>query len=97
MAFGLFADSADHMDWISFVNTFTPEACYKNIAKSTYSPTALRLWSIVKGEWGGSCFGIAIANAIVFRNKDEFTARYPSYPEFKYPIDVTSNDPVKKI
>jgi len=92
------AKDSDHVDWISFVNTFTVSACYLSTTFSVYRPSALRRW---KGTpWGGSCFGIAIANAMVFRNKDEFFTKYPSFPRFDppdYPINVTSNNPVKKI
>lgn len=94
--FGLFTADSDFIDWISFVNTFTTGACYTDLASQTYSPSAVHFWRVLKGLWGGSCFGIAIANAIVFRNKEEFAARYPSYPSFSYPASVISTDPVKK-
>ena len=95
-SFGFSAIPSDHIDWVSFVTTFGTDACYKNLSQETYSPMAVQMWKNLKGVWGGSCFGIAIANAIVFRNRNEFASKYSEFPVYYDPIDVHSNDPVKK-
>lgn len=83
------AQSSDHPDWPSFVNTFSVSACYVSASLGIYSPTALARWASIKGAWGGSCFGIAVSNAIVFRNSGAFWGTYPQYPFFAFPIQAT--------
>jgi len=85
------AQSSDHPDWPSFVNTFSVSACYANTTQGNYSRTALARWASWKGNWGGSCFGIALSNAIAFRNSGSFGGQYPQYPFFVFPIQVTSD------
>ncbi len=96
---GVFATAqrSNHMDWVSWVNTFGMNACYINIADGTYSPLALEKWSANKYPWGGSCFGIAAANALAFKYKQDFQNKYPDLPAFDNPISVVSTNPVKKI
>jgi len=85
------AKSSDHPDWISFVNTFGIDACYWDLDEPIYSPTALVRWQKKSRAWGGSCFGIAIANALAFQKKDEFLNYYPNFPNFTNPVNVTGN------
>jgi hypothetical protein len=86
----------EHMDWISWVNTFNVDACYISTTLGIYSPTAVLKWNGAKGVWGGSCFGIAVSNALAFAYKDQFQNKYPNFPNFVNPITVFSNDGVKK-
>ena len=87
-----------HPDWISWVNTFTTDACYFNIPDSgIYKPTALLKWWAVSNNWGGSCFGIAAANALAFGYKEDFFNKYPFYPDFVNPITVVSDNQVKTV
>jgi len=93
------ARDSNFTDWVSFVNTFTVNSCYWNTTLGIYKQLAVLKWSREKyPSWKGSCFGIAIANGIVFRNKNEFAARYPSFPSFTVPDSVisTSTNSVKK-
>ena len=85
-----------HMDWISWVNTFSADACYFSAVNGWYKPTALAKWRSELGVWNGSCFGIAAANALVFSKKTEFKNKYPNFPFFDLPISVLSTSPVKK-
>jgi probable HAF family extracellular repeat protein len=85
------AKSSDHPDWVSFVSTFGTSACYRNTLLARYSPTALTRWASVKGAWRGSCFGIAISNAIAFRNYSALQSAYPDIPLFTVPIYLTSD------
>ena len=84
----------DHFDWISFVNAFGVDACYTNTFLNNYSNTALQIWKTQKGEWGGSCFGIAIANALAFQRRTDFLIKYNDFPFFSNPIDVVSGPEV---
>ncbi|MFZ1320781.1 MAG: SBBP repeat-containing protein, partial [Ignavibacteria bacterium] len=91
------AHAEDFPDWVSWVNTFTTDLCYQNILQANYSLIALNKWNQIKGNWPGSCFGIAISNAIIFRNKTDFFARYPTFTPFTNPVEVLTSDIVKKI
>jgi hypothetical protein len=86
------ANRSDHPDWVAFVRTFTVSQCY--IVPSLipiYQIKALARWKSAKGAWGGSCFGIAISNALAFQKKGEFLGKYPSFPNFTDPISVTGD------
>ena len=93
-----FADAFrfDFPDWISWVNTFTVTDCYWSTTLGIYSIIALEKWGLNKKVWGGSCAGIANSNALVFNNRDNFRNKYPDFPNFNNPIDVTSNSSVIK-
>jgi uncharacterized membrane protein len=84
--------SHDHPDWVSWVNTFGVDACYFSAFNGFYKPTALLKWSANSENWGGSCFGFAIANALAFEKKTEFLNKYSEFPNFLYPINVGSNN-----
>jgi hypothetical protein len=86
-----YAVPADFPDWVSFMNTFTINACYWNIAQGIYSQTALDRWAAIKGSWGGSCFGIATSNALAFERKADFLSYFPQYPTFNEAIAVASD------
>ena len=86
----------EHPDWISFVNTFTVDACYISTTLGIYSSTAITRWETNLGLWGGSCFGIAATNALAFAHKEQFINKYPDFPSFINPISVTSDNAVKK-
>ncbi len=86
----------EHPDWISFVNTFTVDACYISTTLGIYSSTAITRWESKLGLWGGSCFGIAATNALAFAYKEQFINKYPDFPSFINPISVTSDNAVKK-
>jgi hypothetical protein len=91
------AKSSDHPDWASWVNTFTIDACYYDTTHGIYRPTALLKWRAISEDWGGSCFGIAVANALAFGYKEEFINKYPFYPNFVNPITVASDNQVKTV
>ena len=96
---GAFANSVpwDHVDWESWVNTFGIDNCYQSTLQGIYSPTAVSKWRSWTSSWGGSCFGIAVANALAFGYKEEFFNKYPYYPDFTNPIEVTSDNQVKTV
>ena len=82
------AKRSDFPDWPSFANTFTPNSCYTNLSQGVYSPTAVAKWASLKRDWHGSCFGIAIANAIVFRDHSGFGTKYTDFPSFNFPHEI---------
>ncbi|MBK7631231.1 MAG: SBBP repeat-containing protein [Ignavibacteriales bacterium] len=88
-----------HMDWISWVNTFTLNACYFSVANGWYKPTATLKWWIESfpGKWNGSCFGIAVANALAFSHREQFQIKYLNFPTITNPITVVSNAGVKRV
>jgi hypothetical protein len=86
-----------HMDWVSWVNTFSVDACYFSVMNGWYKPTALAKWWSELGVWDGSCFGIAAANALAFRYKEQFQNKYPNFPAFVNPITVVSDNGVKRV
>ena len=92
------ARNQNFTDWISYVNAFTINKCYWNTSTGNYKELAVLYWrSKKKKSWDGSCFGLAVSNGLVFRNKTEFLNKYPSYPNFSNPINVTSTNEVKKV
>lgn len=91
------ANSSDHPDWISWVNTFTTHACYLNSFFGFYNPIAILKWKAVKVKWGGSCFAVAVTNALAFSYKDQFISKFPNFPQFVYPTFVSSDDNVRKV
>ena len=92
MAFFL-ADPSDFPDWNSFVNAFTLEACYWGTTHPVaYSLIALERWKAKKSIWGGSCFGIAAANALAFKRKEDYIKNFPGVSSFDYPINLTTPD-----
>lgn len=91
------ANMAHHPDWISWVNTFTTDACYYSTLLGIYKADAVLKWKAWREPWGGSCFGIAIGNALAFQDKNALRTKYPEFPEFNNPINVASNDGVKKV
>ena len=93
----LHATPDEHPDWPSFVNTFGLGVAYDRFSSGIYSPTAVARWASIKGAWGGSCFGLAISNAIVFRTQVGFRSRYTDFPYYVVPHEVgwdTSTFPV---
>ncbi len=75
------ADTSDFPDWISWVRTFGVYACYYRMSfPPVYSPTAALRWFLIKGSWGGSCFGMSTSNVLLFANKDQFISKYQSFP-----------------
>ncbi|MEN8193118.1 MAG: T9SS type A sorting domain-containing protein, partial [Bacteroidota bacterium] len=86
------ADSSDFPDWVSFVNAHGKNVCYNSDDK--YIPRALHQWVSKKGVWKGSCFGIAISNALAFEKPYPFISQYPSFPPFADPITLMANDEV---
>lgn len=93
------SNSNTHMDWVSWVNTFSVDACYwsANSIFPAYKNNAVFRWRGASKTWEGSCFGIAIANALAFGHREQFMIKHPNFPSFNNPIDVVSNNDVKKI
>ena len=89
-------NNSKHSDWVSWVNTFLEGNCYFSTTLNLYVQSAVVRWGSVGGNWRGSCFGIAAANALAFAHKEQFQNKYPNYPAFVNPISVTSDDAVKK-
>jgi len=86
-----------HMDWVSWVKTFGVDACYFSAMNGWYKPTAIIKWRSEVGNWNGSCFGIAAANALAFGYKEQFQNKYPNFPAFINPITVVSDTGVKRV
>jgi len=91
------ANHATHSDWVSWVNTFSVDACYYSTSLGIYKSAAVLAWRSSGGAWGGSCFGIAVANALAFSYKDNFQYKYPNFPAFLNPITVVSDTGVKRV
>ncbi len=84
-------------DWVSFVNAFGIDACYFSRTLRIYNPAALSRWGAIKHIWGGSCFGMAISDALVFEDKKDFASIYSDYPQFNNPIEATPISGVVKV
>lgn len=82
----------DYPDWPAFVDAFSTPACYLDVSRARYSYRALCVWfgNLTPNCWVGSCVGIAASNALAFSYRDAFTARYPSYPAFSDPIQISA-------
>lgn len=92
------AKSKNFPDWISFVNTFTVNSCYWNTNLRIYKQSAILRWKAIKDTaWNGSCFGLAVSNGLVFKNKSEFQTKYPNFPTFVQPSLVDSSIQVRKV
>jgi hypothetical protein len=96
IAFKVAPDSI-HPDWVSWVNTFGINACYLNVQAPVYLLTAILRWQRSNNIWNGSCFGIAAANALAFSHRGQFLTKYPNFPSFSNPINVTASNPVRKV
>jgi len=83
------ADSTDFPAWVSFTDAFGINACFTGAGE--YIPTALLKWKSFIGNWGGSCFGIAAANALAFENKNQFQSHFSFLTNFANPISLTSD------
>jgi hypothetical protein len=87
------ANASDFPDWGSFVSTFSVAACYHStVPPVVYSLTALERWEAKKRNWGGSCFGIAAANGLIFERKNQFLNKFPDVSYFENPINLTTPD-----
>ncbi|MBX2990089.1 MAG: T9SS type A sorting domain-containing protein [Bacteroidetes bacterium] len=91
------AISAEFPDWVSWVNTFSVDACYVSTTLGIYSPTALAWWNALKKRWFGSCFGIAVSNALAFSYRQQFQSTYPNFPPFLEPVTLASTPGVKTV
>jgi probable HAF family extracellular repeat protein len=90
--------SEEFVDWVSWVNAFSADFCYFSITLGLYKPSGVFTWDAVKWlPWKGSCYGIALSNALAFQAKDQFLSEYQEFPAFSNPISVTSNDGVKTV
>ena len=89
-----YAYPTDFPDWEAFVRAFSESACYISTTLGIYSPTALSRWGAVKGPWGGSCFGIAAANALAFTYRNNFANKFSSFPNIVNPITIMSDSNV---
>lgn len=88
--------SEEYVDWVSWVNMLTTNACYISTTLGIYKPSSVFAWNVNKMlPYTGSCFGIATSNALAFQVKNAFLTYYPAFPPFANPISVTSNDGVK--
>ena len=84
-------------DWVSWVNTFSVNACYFTTFFGIYRSAAVIAWKSKVANWNGSCFGIAVSNALAFSYRSQFGNKYPNYPVFINPITVASNTEVKRV
>ena len=88
------AKSSDYTPWEDFVDAFTTNACYRNVTTGIYHPQALARWKNSKEAWGGSCFAIAVSDALAFSEKESFANVYTLFPAFNNPISLTTNSGV---
>lgn len=91
------ANHAKHSDWVSWVNTFLVDECYYSTFLGIYKSAAVLSWKSSGDNWGGSCFGIAGANALAFGYKNQFQNKFPEFPNFVNPVSVVSDSGVKKV
>ncbi|MCB9211656.1 MAG: T9SS type A sorting domain-containing protein [Ignavibacteriales bacterium] len=87
------AKSSEFTDWSSYVKAFGEHNCYWY--GFIYSFIATENWKAKKSSWGGSCFGIAAANAIAFEDSVEFRANFPNFPTFVTPSTVKPDNLVR--
>ncbi len=88
------ANDSDYPSWVSFVKSFTVDACYISLPLAVYSQAAVERWGWARDSWGGSCFGIAGTNALAFSFRESFLNRYPGFPLVGNPISVMSDTSV---
>jgi probable HAF family extracellular repeat protein len=88
--------SSNHPDWVSWVGAFGENNCYKSVSNQIYNSSAILRW-VNPMSWNGSCFGIAAANALEFRYKEQFHNKYPNFPQISPPIVVSSDNGVKRV
>ncbi len=86
------ARAADFPDWPLFVQTFGPEQCYLGLFPRF---AATWRWGAVKGDWGGSCFGMATSSALAFAAPSLFAATFPGAETFTNLVELTL-DPARK-
>ncbi len=89
--------SHNHPDWISWVKAFSINGCYFPNTMN-YRVPAVQKWRAMRRDvWGGSCFGIAAANALAFGFREQFQLKYPAFPAFSDPVSVLPDTTVIKV
>jgi hypothetical protein len=91
------AADSNFSDWPNFVKAFGIDQCYWLPTRNGYKDKALTKWESLKGEWGGPCFGIAIAALMAFDDKDRFLNAFPQIPSFSTLNGVGCTDSVRLI
>ena len=71
-----YAGSGSFVEWENWVRAFGVGECYLTFSSGESAPRTdvVRLWAWYSGEWGGSCFGLAVASAMAFYNPGPFAS-----------------------
>ncbi len=72
--FFLQAKPADFPDWPLYVYAFGTNTCYHSQFTNPplYKVSTVLLWALMKGAWGGSCYGLAMTSLLGFDNPTGF-------------------------
>ncbi len=77
------ARSSDFPSWPTFVGAFGSEQCYMDSPQGPlYRVSALNLWSDIKNEWNGSCFGFGASSPLAFFDSAALLMAYPEVGAF---------------
>ena len=78
------ADASDFPDWPLFVEVFGVENCY--VFGNSYRSEATThwggIWSGIRSNWGGSCFGFSVSSLLGFYHKSSLVQKFPGIGNF---------------
>lgn len=91
------AHPKDFPDWPSFVQAFGTDQCYFTLNfGGLLKPMAIFYWALMKGSWGGSCYGFAASSFLAFDQKSDFISRF-GMPPFNGLRNVQLGDTARKV
>lgn len=91
------AHPKDFPDWPSFVRAFGTDQCYFTLSFGGFlKPMAIFYWALMKGSWGGSCYGFASSSFLAFDRKSDFISRF-GISQFGNLRDVQAGDTTRKV
>ena len=88
------ADPSDFPDWPLFVDVFGEVNCY--VFGNSYRSEATTHWggifSGIRSNWGGSCFGFAVSSLLGFYHNSSLIQRFPNIGNFTNLFTVPLNN-----
>ncbi len=90
---------SDFPDWPLFVDAFGASQCYFDPPPGLiiYRPSAIAKWLGIKGAWGGSCFGFAVAADLFFDGYLSLASEFPGASNlYGVPINDESRKTINK-
>lgn len=85
--------SSDFPSWSLFEQAFGVDQCFFSTTFGIYRPSVLNLWFARRGEWGGSCFGLANTSFMSFDDHATFSGQYSQLGTFNnlYDLNLSSD------